>query len=362
MPSNRKRVIKSTPVKPVPVNIVNVDNQEVDYETIADDMQKQKVLADSGDENGVTTNDTNDNTVDTDDDTNKAKPGRPPIKPGRVPLKKEGILLQPKLPENVIELTYGNPTVFKRLFALLKSMNIKELHMEFTPTGMKFITEDHYKKNIIEVLMDGSKLHSYYCKQTTEISISSKEVSRIMDMVDKSFVSISWVVQESSVRSNMTMLLCDAEMEVTHVFDIELIVPKEINYEEFNDANYPIKLEMSSRYFKKIINDISALSTNFSIEKHGTDKLCFSYEANKLKYQGIYKNADLIRLTSNLTEDDLFSVSIKIDNIKPLSSSLISDTIQISASLTERLLCKGTVDNGAVVIKVWTTIINARNV
>jgi hypothetical protein len=121
---------------------------------------------------------------------------------------------------------------------------------------------------------------------------------------------------------------------------------------------YPLKFELPGKYFKKLINDISIFSDLFTIEKVNNNPLRFIYKNinNTIKGYNICKDHSKLKLESTLTSDDIFSVSIRIDYIKALSNSLLSDTIKIYADKENDIIFNLLIDNGVFEILIYTTI------
>ena len=77
---------------------------------------------------------------------------------------------------------------------------------------------------------------------------------------------------------------------------------------------------------------------------------------NTIKGYNICKDHSKLKLESTLTSDDIFSVSIRIDYIKALSNSLLSDTIKIYADKENDIIFNLLIDNGVFEILIYTTI------
>ena len=110
--------------------------------------------------------------------------------------------------------------------------------------------------------------------------------------------------------------------------------------------------------FKKLINDISTFSDLFTIEKVNNNPLRFIYKNinNTIKGYNICKDHAKLKLESTLTADDIFSVSIRIDYIKALSNSLLSDNIKIYADKENDIIFNLLIDNGVFEIIIYTAI------
>ena len=121
---------------------------------------------------------------------------------------------------------------------------------------------------------------------------------------------------------------------------------------------YPLKFELTGKYFKKLINDVSTFSEIFTIEKVNNNPLQFIYKNinNTIKGFNICKDSSKIKLQSSLSENDIFSVSVRIDYIKALSNSLLSEKIKIYADSENDLVFNLLIDNGSFEIIIYTSI------
>ena len=77
---------------------------------------------------------------------------------------------------------------------------------------------------------------------------------------------------------------------------------------------------------------------------------------NTIKGYNICKDNSKIKLESTLNDEDIFSVSIRIDYIKALSNSLLSDTVKIYADKENDLIFNLLIDNGVFEIIIYTAI------
>jgi hypothetical protein len=121
---------------------------------------------------------------------------------------------------------------------------------------------------------------------------------------------------------------------------------------------------LPGRYFKKMISDIRAFSDQITIRQDGPNEpLIFEYIKNdkKIKSHHIVRNNKTINFTSKLTEDDSFRVGFKIDYVRPISSSLLSENITIYAHENKPLMFSILMDKDTVELKILTEIIDDRN-
>lgn len=292
----------------------------------------------------------------------KRSVGRPRLLQKIDPLPKLGIVEEPQSNDNLIELSYDNVNIFKKLFSLLKLMNVKEINIQFHTNYTKIYGIDHLEKNLINIKIEATKLNHYYCEHPINITLDPKNLDKITQKIDKNYDLFSIILKKNSYRNNLIIILNNKMLSIDESHIINLIEnDSELNqlYDRTVDYNlYPLKFELPGKYFKKLINDISTFSDLFTIEKVNNNPLRFIYKNinNTIKGYNICKDHAKLKLESTLTADDIFSVSIRIDYIKALSNSLLSDNIKIYADKENDIIFNLLIDNGVFEIIIYTAI------
>lgn len=292
----------------------------------------------------------------------KRSVGRPRLIQRIDPLPKLGILNNPSNEDNLVELSYDNVSIFKKIFNLLKTMNVKEINIQFNNNYTKIFGIDHLEKNLINIKIDSNKLNHYYCEHPINITLDPKNLDKITQKIDKHYSLFSIILKKKSYRNNIIIILNNKILSIDESHIINLIETN-VDYETFNDKSvdynlYPLKFELTGKYFKKLINDVSTFSEIFTIEKVNNNPLQFIYKNinNTIKGFNICKDSSKIKLQSSLSENDIFSVSVRIDYIKALSNSLLSDKIKIYADSENDLVFNLLIDNGSFEIIIYTSI------
>jgi hypothetical protein len=291
-------------------------------------------------------------------------PGRPRKTPKKEPIPRKGTTNKPINEDSVVEFLYDMPLVMKKIVAFFKSLAAAQIQIIFRPTDIIMYAQDHHKKSKIRVRIDGSKLNQYYCKSILDIGISSKELESILNTVDKDYSSIILVSTAGNTQKNLIAILeNDIQIDETHTIDLIGQYNHMDNEEEFTDENYMIQFEWPGKYFRKTINDIKTISTQISISQEDCEsplELCYTSSNKKIHSRHIVKNADKIKLRSQLSGDDTFHVDIKVDYIKPISSAHIADEIMILVDENKKFMTKAYIDNRTIEIKTLTEIIDER--
>jgi hypothetical protein len=292
----------------------------------------------------------------------KRSVGRPRLIQRIDPLPKLGILNNPSNEDNLVELSYDNVSIFKKIFNLLKTMNVKEINIQFNSNYTKIFGIDHLEKNLINIKIDSNKLNHYYCEHPINITLDPKNLDKITQKIDKHYSLFSIILKKKSYRNNIIIILNNKILSIDESHIINLIETN-VDYETFNDKSvdynlYPLKFELTGKYFKKLINDVSTFSEIFTIEKVNNNPLQFIYKNinNTIKGFNICKDSSKIKLQSSLSENDIFSVSVRIDYIKALSNSLLSEKIKIYADSENDLVFNLLIDNGSFEIIIYTSI------
>lgn len=292
----------------------------------------------------------------------KRSVGRPRLLQKVDPLPKLGIVENPQSNDNLIELSYDNVNIFKKIFSLLKLMNVKEINMQFHSNYTKIYGIDHLEKNLINIKIEATKLNHYYCEQPINITLDPKNLDKITQKIDKNYDLFSIILKKNSYRNNLIIILNNKMLSIDESHIINLIEnDTDLNqlYNRTVDYNlYPLKFELPGKYFKKLINDIAIFSDLFTIEKVNNNPLRFIYKNinNTIKGYNICKDHSKLKLESSLTTDDIFSVSIRIDYIKALSNSLLSETVKIYADKENDIIFNLLIDNGVFEIIIYTAI------
>lgn len=246
-------------------------------------------------------------------------------------------------------------------------MAVKNIKIEFDTNFIKMKSSDHFNKNYNLLTINCSKLNHYYCKFPFSITVNSKNIETVFQKIDKNYDSITMVSKELSLHESIHIIFNNRQVssEECHIINLventEPTVEKSIDKLEYQ--KYPIKFELSSKFFKKIISDIASFNQDtheqiFTIEKMENIPLQFKYYTVTKTIQAytIFKDVDKIKLVSSIKDDDIFSVSIKIVNIKPLSNSPISDNITFYVDQYKDIVFKLDIDNGTFEFLIFTEI------
>lgn len=302
------------------------------------------------------------NDIKTSKPQTKKRPGRPRKKVITPPVIIHGIVDKPVNAEDVVELDYCNPMLFKKLIHLYKSFVVSEVEMKFDYDGVSIITKDHLDKSTVYTKIDGKCMNLYYCKIPIKICIKRENLDRVFGSLNKNHYKLTILLKEN-YRSTLYIIIKDLEYNNDDSYEVDVVFKPKTDEPEVNDddSDYPLKFKISSKHFKTKINNIGRLSPTFTIQKYGDEPLQFTFDrAQKVNWTGVYHDASKINLKSSLDEDEIFSVSVPIDYIKPFSNSGIGDDVYISADKKKKISFATEIDKKdigyACTVKIFTQI------
>jgi hypothetical protein len=293
----------------------------------------------------------------------KKRPGRPRKKPLRPPMERIGTAAAPKQPENVVEFIYDKPMIYKKVFALFKAADAKELTFVFDKTEVRVVTSDHREKAHFLATFDCSRMVHYYCAEKTVATINAEHIEMINQVLDKNNTMVSIIMKKTTVRDSIIFVFQN-EMKIDSIREITLITPTIVHQcqpSDFEVKDHEINWEWPSAYLKKTISDINIFTDTFTAQKNGHGRLTFPYrtEDSQIKLQNIVKDATLSKLNATTSETDIFSVSVLIEYVKPISSAIMDETIQIFADRRKKMIFASTLDEGSIRVRCAVNIVTA---
>lgn len=295
------------------------------------------------------------------DNIKRRGPGRPPSKPPAPSLDKKGIVDEPKDINNRLEFVYSDPLIFKSLFVYFKNIKAREIHLKCSPEGLTFFARDHSKTSRIFASIPGNNINWYYCKSTFWLGINRDNIEKIFNSIDKTFFKIV-IVQTHDDHNSLIIIFKDSEIEKECNYKILLSSYTEDNnlYEAesiANETDYLIEFTLTAKQFKKTINDASNYSEMITFEKIGDNPLQLLYAKSGIIYNETYKSDSKISLKSNISSNKIFRATIKINNIKSLASSMVTDEIRILCRSDEDILFKCVIDTKALTVNTLTQLL-----
>jgi hypothetical protein len=287
----------------------------------------------------------------------KKKPGRPKkvVEPSLV--KTNGIVNSPNSKENMLELVYHNPLIFKKLSSAFKSFNILNVIMHFTKEGISIKTRDHKHVSVIHIFIDGSKATHYYCKEEFQIGLKRPNLDQIFKIIDTHYTRIAFISKTTTYRSSFYIQFFNGDMQNEEIFETEIYDLKEDDIPAHNNENYPLKFTLSSKFFKKKINDNVNSSQKIEIQKNGNDPIRFTHQLEEqLKFTSIMTNEHLLDIDSKISDDEFIIVSVRMDFIKPIAKCLLGNKVRLELHEKNPICIETKSDDEFCSIKVFTDI------
>ena len=295
----------------------------------------------------------------------KKSVGRPRKHQPRLPKPKNGIVTKPSEPFHVIEFLYDKPIIFKKIWQFFKLMAVDKIQINFSKDAIYMWCHDHHKKSYMRVKIDCNEVNHYYAQEELEIGLLCKNPELVMNTIDKTCNSITFVSTNDSLQKNIQIVLKnDIEFEEIHKIDLIGDYNRVEDDSKFLDEDYAIKFKLPGKYFKKIISDIRTFSDQATIRQDGMEEpLMFEFIKHDKKIKSLHmaKNSKSISLVSKIKEDETFRTSFKVDYIKPISSAVLADNIEIYADENKPLMFIIQMDNNAIEMKILTDIIDNRD-
>jgi hypothetical protein len=125
-------------------------------------------------------------------------------------------------------------------------------------------------------------------------------------------------------------------------------------------ATYPLSFTLPSKYFKKVIGDISKFSDDFTVERRAGTPLSFPYDSNSktIDVNHVFTRAELFKINSNLPANEFLSTTVRIAYIQSLATALLSDSINIFVDRENMMVFKTTIDDDAFTLLLAVRIVS----
>lgn len=294
----------------------------------------------------------------------KKGPGRPRKTPKKEPIPRKGISKVATNIDDCVELVYDQPVIFKKIFQFFKSIAANQIQILFRKTDIIMYAVDHHAKSKIRIRVDASKLNHYYCSDTLDIGVSTKEMEQLFNKIDRDYLNVIIVSSIHTMQRNISIVF-ENTMDIDEIHTIELIsnYSKMENESAFIDMNYMISFQFPSKFFKKTVTDIKSIAPQLSIiQTDPESSVMFGYltENKRIQSKHVIKNKDKVKLVSKLTGDNTFRVDVRIEYIKPISSAQIADFISILVDENKALMTESFIDGKTIEIKTLTEIVDER--
>lgn len=300
------------------------------------------------------------------DDTKPAKRpvGRPKIvKASSVTAARKGIVGEPVVSDHALELVYDTPINLKKIFTLFKLMDTRDVKMEFRLSSVRISGAGHLKHNFIDLTIDSSKLSQYFCKHNIVLILDQKNLEKVIQKIDKSYDSVHFIAKQDSYMKELYIVLNDDAQGVKEYHTISLLESSNSTDDnvlsQLPYASYPLSFTLPSKYFKKVIGDISKFSKDFTVERRAGVPLAFPYDSNSktIDVNHTFTKVEPFKIRSTLPEYEMLSTTVRIEYIQSLATALLSDFVNVFVDKENMMVFKTTVDDNTFTLLLAVKIV-----
>lgn len=277
---------------------------------------------------------------------------------------RKGIVAEPDIPAHVLEMVHDAPINLKKIFTLFKLMDTRDVKMEFRLSGVRISGAGHLKHNFIDLNIDSSKLTQYFCKHNIIMIIDQKNLEKVIQKIDKSYNSIHFIANQDSYMKELYIVLNDESQGIKEYHTISLLEGSAAIDDNIIGTipyhTYPLSFVLPSKYFKKVIGDISKFSKDFTVERRAGLPLSFPYDSNSktIDVNHVFTNPELFKITSTLQDNEMLSTSVRIEYIQSLATALLSNTINVYVDHENMMIFKTTVDDDTFTLTLAVKIVS----
>lgn len=292
----------------------------------------------------------------------KRPPGRPPknMVINNNDVVKSGIMTEPINKSNCIEFLYMKPVIFKDLFKFFKSIFAQYIQFIFRSEEIIIYCIDNHKQTQILVKIDATKVNSYFCRNSIEISVDRNEMLSILNKIDKTYTSITISSNNNTSQQNIMVSLKNSdEVIMNHQLSLISNVNSMNNEYDFMDTDYMIHFKLKNKIFKQTILDIRQIAKQFDITQDSMhDNIILKYisENKRIISDHIIGTKEKIELESKLQDDESFRLNLNIETIKPLATEQIADDIHIYIDENKQFMTKSYLDDNCITIITLTNL------
>lgn len=294
----------------------------------------------------------------------KRPPGRPRLNPAPVKIPLNGIVDEPEDEDNIIEMKYNNLLNFKKISTYFKSLSADKVRLFFNKTGLKIYTENYLETNNIRITLQGNLMNSYYCGEEQNITILRTNLELIFGKLNKDYESMTFSIRKGNRVNNLYITLNSIHKIPEH-FTIDLLVSDDKNTDylfDNIDEEPTIEMKLTGNFFKKVIQDTKGgFKKEIEITKCGIDNnVHIESESENQQVKAVYPIPNDLIINSNVEEDEIFSVSLQVDDVKPTSINTLSNYIYFKLWVDKPAYLYATTSNGDIHFDIRINIIDCR--
>jgi hypothetical protein len=207
---------------------------------------------------------------------------------------------------------------------------------------------------MLHARVHGARINAYYSGMPRlEIGVKLDLLTKVVNTLTNENSKIHITAQQRRYREKISIASSNDQSAIVSHFEVNVLPLEEYDWSVDEilaaEPDYPIRFEIPSKDFKKIVGDAKACKGSvIHIEKELEEKAVrFSYAFDTKDGRGDIHlgNSDKIKLRCNMGDADIFSTSVYTDYIKSFSTVALSDVIEISADQNRHLIFTSYLDN-----------------
>jgi len=278
----------------------------------------------------------------------KRKAGRPP-KAERERTGHKGIIAEPENKENIIEMSYDNPSIFETMYASASRCSTSKIELCFEKDTCIIAVKG--KKKIVSMRIDFrcNNLLSYYCGKNMYYEGECENILKIIKTKNKEDNRIIMSIPENKL-NEMKITFKKSTESLTKSWRVPLDIIEKPDLESSDNIyknihNYPLSFRLNWTVFKRMISSWKKFKPeDIYIEKDvGAEPLKFQFQGTIIGNDSDFGDSEEIKL--KFTGEEIFSVKIPLNCLTPIASSDgLSNYIYFYADEKEALVCEGFVD------------------
>lgn len=194
--------------------------------------------------------------------------------------------------------------------------------------------------------------------------IDQKNHEKVIQKIDKSYDSIHFNAKKDCYMKELYIVLNDESQGVKEFHTISLLESSNAADDNIVSSlpyqSYPLSLPLPSKYFKKVIGDISKFSKDFTVERRAGVPISFPFDSNSKNtdVNHIFTRAELFKIDSSLAENEFLSTTVRIKYIQSLATALLSDNINVCVDRENMMVFKNTIDDEAFTLLLAVRIVS----
>ena len=187
--------------------------------------------------------------------------------------------------------------------------------------------------------------------------VKREHLDKIFNTIEKQHNRIIVYSEVNSYQSTLFVNLLNEELGIHDSYAIDLLVKpciEEIDY--FSSRQYVIQFKISSKVFKKFINDSFNNCKILQIDKYENSPLYFKMVYNnKVQFTRKFLEGDNFQSESNLENGEYFNINLELEYIKPFSNTVLSEYFVISINNDHGVILKSAYNN-ICYVNIYTEI------